>query len=351
MANEDHSELKQALDREDLLSVVQIADGEQIKRLVSAEELFEKRYQRRKRSSTIAAASQAVVGYVALAGFFANAYQNWNNKKQQEEQAKLDNARWEREFKRAQDADKYRAFFETSALVTDAKNPDKRLVGYALLKEFVDDKDYNSKATLMLEESLAQELRNEGGDGGLDEAHRNAVVAILSALSHTTDCKALERAARTIDKLARHHAKTGDVEGVREAFGIYVRRLVGRAADGCPNPKDFKSVRKPLRDTLMKLPELGGLSGKVTPAAAIERIAEILRDHCVEEIGSTGVTDCPEIWRGYDKICTSAEKNDPKVYKDEAAGCALMRASAPPPPAAPDASGTSSAARPSPPAP
>ena len=41
-------------------------------------------------------------------------------------------------------------------LATDSANADKRLVGYALLQEFVSDNDYNIKAMLMLEESLAR---------------------------------------------------------------------------------------------------------------------------------------------------------------------------------------------------
>src|SRR5258708_34417858 len=96
-----------AIEREDLMTMASIASKDEIDRLRAAEELFEKHYQRKRRSSRIAVASQALVGYVALAGFFANAYQNWNNKKQQQDQATTDNLRWEREFKRAQDADKY----------------------------------------------------------------------------------------------------------------------------------------------------------------------------------------------------------------------------------------------------
>jgi hypothetical protein len=343
MSTNDKGALEAAIEREDLMTVAALATNEEIDRLKTAEDLFDKHHQRKKRSSTIAVASQALVGYVALAGFFANAYQNWNNKKQQQEQALLDNQRWEREFKRAQDADKYRAFFETSALVTDSKNHDKRLVGYALLKEFVSDKDYNQKATLMLEESLAQELRDDTSESGLDEAHRNAVVAILSALSHTTECKALEQASRSINKLAHHHANTDDVEETRDVFGMYVRRLVGRAAEICTNLKDFRTVRQPVRETLMKLPELGGLEGKVSARKAITTIAEILRDRCVEEMESTAVTACPDIWKGYERICTAAQKQDPKDFQDEADACALMKASEPPPPAQapPDPSGTS----------
>ena len=84
---------------------------------------------------------------------------------QAQQQSAVDQDRWSREFVRAQRADKYRAFFETSVLATDPANADKRLVGYALLQEFVDDEDYNSKATLMLEESLMQELRSKSVAG------------------------------------------------------------------------------------------------------------------------------------------------------------------------------------------
>jgi len=37
-----------------------------------------------------------------------------------------------------------------------------------------------------------------------------------------------------------------------------LRKLFGRAARVCDNVKDFRSVRRPLTDTLLKFPELGG---------------------------------------------------------------------------------------------
>ena len=177
----DDPTVKRALEQEDPITLARGASSEELARLIAAEELLEKRHARKRRNARLFLLAQAMVGYVALAGFFANAYQNWNNKKQAEDRARQDEERWAKEFKRAQDADKYRAFFATSALATDASNPDKRLVGYALLKEFVADPDYNSKATFMLEESLALELRDDKGPG-LDEIHRAAVLAIVSAL-------------------------------------------------------------------------------------------------------------------------------------------------------------------------
>lgn len=326
MATDDPpSPLESALDREDPIAIARIASDQELSRLKDAEDLIERRYHRMRRTTKLAIASQTLVGYVALAGFFANAYQNWTSKRQAEARAKQDEERWSKEFKRAQDADKYRAFFETSALATDSGNADKRLVGYALLKEFVDDKDYNAKASLMLEESLAQELRTNDDGEGLGDARRAAIVAILSALSHTSECKSLEHAARSVDKLAKHHAKIDDLEETREIFRIYVRRLVGRGVERCYALKEVRAVRRPIRDTLIRLPELGDLEGKITPRQSNARIAQLLHDRCSDEVESTGVTDCPEIWKGYDRFCREQQKEDPKLYKDDEEGCEIMR--------------------------
>ncbi len=322
----DDRALHAALEKEDPLAVASVATVEELERLRAAEELFEKRYARRRRTSRFFSFAQALVGWVALAGFFANAYQNWNNKKQAEERARADEERWAKEFKRAQDADKYRAFFETAALATDAKNADKRLVGYALLKEFVDDRDYNSKATLMLEESLAQELRENTAPVGLDEERQAAVPAILTALAQTSDCRSLARAARSVDKLAKRHVEVEDAEETGEVFRVYVRRLVGRAAEVCPSPKEFRAVRQPLRDTLVKLPELGGLApkGKLTPADANRRIAELLLARCNEESEASGATDCPEVLKGYRDLCQASRDKERAEYQNEAAACQVF---------------------------
>lgn len=330
MADEKDSSIEDAITSEDALRLAKIANTEELQRLKAAEELLEKRYQRKSRASKFGTTSAALVGYVALAGFFANAYQNYANKKQQEEQARQDNSRWEKEFKRAQDADKYRAFFETSALATDITNADKRLIGYALLNEFVNDEDYNSKARLMLEESLAQELRSSSADG-YDESHRYAIVAILTALAYTKECPALESAAKSIDKLTRQVKRSQDHDGAAEVFGMYVRKLFGRAARICDTVKDFRAVRRPLTDTLLKFPELGGLSGTLTAAQANKRIAEILRDKCVEEMESTAITGCRSVWRGYEKMCSTQETEKAVELPEDAEACAVMRASVPPP--------------------
>lgn len=331
MSTEHDKLVQEALAREDLLALSRLATTDEIQRLKAAEELFEKRRLRKSRISRLGTASAALVGYVALAGFFANAYQNFTNKRQQEEQARADNERWEKEFKRAQDADKYRAFFETSALATDTTNPDKRLVGYALLNEFVNDADYNSKARLMLEESLAQELRYSSSESGLDESHRYAIVAILSALGYTRECNALENASKSVDKLTRHVRRSEDVPEAAEVFGIYVRKLFGRAARVCESVKDFRAVRRPLTDTLLKFPELAGLKGKITAAEANKRIAEILRDRCFEEMNSTAITGCRSVWRGYERICAAQRAANAVELAEDADACAVMKESEPPP--------------------
>lgn len=340
-AGSDGTTLHDALEKEDALALSRLISDEELKRLKRAEEVLELVHDRKKRTKRTAQVAQAMVGYVALAGFFANAYQNYNSKKDSEARAVQETARWEKEFKRAQEADKYRAFFETSALATDPKNPDKRLVGYALLKEFVDDKSYNSKAIIMLEESLALELRGDSAERGLDDEHRLAVVAILSALSHTSDCKALAQAARTVERLARARPSVAnkpavagagaveqrDEEQLGEVYALYVRQLVGRAAHACQSAKDFREVRRPIEEALVQLPPLGGLTGHPTRGVANRRIAELLRDACAEERQSGEVSDCAEIEQGYLRFC--GEKPGvtatPEDVADEAAACAVMK--------------------------
>jgi hypothetical protein len=294
------TELDAALEREDPIALAGATSRDELERLIAAESLLEKRHARKQRSARAFTFAQAMVGYVALAGFFANAYQNYINKKQTDARAVADEKRWAQEFKRAQDADKYRAFFETSALATDPTNPDKRLVGYALLKEFVSDELYNSKATFMLEESLAFELRSERGPG-LDEPHRAAVMAILSALSHTTDCAALARASRTIGKLAAKHQQGHDLAESQEVLSIYVLRIIGRAAEICP-PKDLLDVRRPIRDFMLRQPDVAVLGARPTGADVDHRIAEILQSRCQEEIAG-GIPDCAEVPAAWVKMC------------------------------------------------
>jgi hypothetical protein len=306
MATPVSDDVRKALAAKDPYALATAANKEQLDALRSAEELIEVDRKRLQSSNTFTVAAQILVGWVAILGFCVNAYQSWTNKQQAERQSQADQDRWAKEFQRAREADKYRAFFETTVLATDTGNADKRLVGYALLQEFVSDADYSSKAQLMLEESLAQELRRNTGQG-IDEAHRNAVVAIVTALSETRDCGALGRAARSIDKVAQRLNRYGDVEEASEVFGVYIRRLVGRAAEVCTTMADFRTVRRPLRDTLVKAPKIGGLNFPTTQEAANTRMAEILRDRCLTDVAVSGATDCPEIFAGYAKLCDQPE--------------------------------------------
>ena len=319
MATPVSDDVRKALAAKDPYALAAAANKEQLESLRSAEELIEADRRRLQSSNTFTVAAQILVGWVAILGFCVNAYQSWTNKQQVEHQSQIDQDRWGKEFERAREADKYRAFFETTVLATDSSNPDKRLVGYALLQEFVGDAEYSNKAMLMLEESLAQELRSNTNQG-IDEAHRNAVVAIVTALSETKDCHALERAARSIDRVAQRHSKYGDVVETGEVFRTYVRRLVGQAAEVCGTMADFRAVRRPLRDTLIKIPEIGGLKGTVTDEEANTRVAEILRDKCLEDVTVSGATDCPDIFAHYVLLC-----DQPEVMPKQ------VKAAAPPP--------------------
>ncbi|MHB8417368.1 MAG: hypothetical protein ACYDCL_04790 [Myxococcales bacterium] len=298
----ENPDIEKALAEEDPLALAKRASGEELERLKISEEIMGLQHQRRQRGSPFAMAAQVVVAIVAIGGFVINMVQNYVNGHNQLVQERMDLTRWEQEFERAKRADKYRAFFETAALATDLTNPGKRLVGYALLQEFVADKDYNGKATLMLQQALAQELSADA-QPGLSAAHRSAVEAIVTALAASRDCKDLERAARTIDFLGKRREETKDTEEAREVFEIYVRGLLGRAALVCPTLPELVRVRQPLRDTLVKLPEVGGLSGRLAPGAASLRLAEILRNGCRAEEAVSGVSDCPEIYGRYRKLC------------------------------------------------
>jgi len=320
MAELDRGKVQGAIDTHDAIGLSQSATDDQLSRLKTAEEVLGLVRERKREVSRWSQVPQLLVGVVAVAGMLVNAYQSYENKQSAAHTAAVDQERWSKEFVRAQRADKYRAFFETSVLATDPTNPDKRLVGYALLQEFVDDEDYNSKATLMLEESLIQELRGDVKEG-LDEAHRNAVIAIVTALSQSSDCRALERAARTIDRVARHHSVSQDVSETTEVFRIYVRKLLGRAAIACHSMKDFSNVRRPLMETMVKLPELAGLKERPKPADASTRLAQILGETCYDEVQISGVSDCWSIAEHYLKLCGD-EKNP---SQNEAAACAQVK--------------------------
>ncbi len=292
---------------------------DELQRMKAAEELHRLRHDRKARRSRLAIAGQVLVGWVALAGLVVNAYQSYSNKQQQEHRDRTELEKWNKEFARASQADKYRAFFETSMLATDSTNADKRLVGYALLQEFVRDPIYDEKAMIMLEESLSQELRAAPTDK-LDDARRAAVRAILTSLAGTEDCRALQRAARSVDRVARYHARTRDEGETREVIEVYVRRLVGRAAVVCGSLKDFRGVRLPIRDTMLRNPELIGLNDP-TEAEANLLIAAILRQRCEEEMAYSGASDCPAILRAYAALCDKGGSEP----EDERQACQVVQ--------------------------
>ena len=128
-------DVRKALAAKDPYALAAAANKEQLDNLRSAEELIEADRKRLQSTNRFAVAAQILVGWVAILGFLVNAYQSWTNKQQVERQSQVDQDRWSKEFQRAREADKYRAFFETTVLATDTENPDKRLVGYALLQE------------------------------------------------------------------------------------------------------------------------------------------------------------------------------------------------------------------------
>ncbi len=314
-------DVRAALEQQDPFALAQVGSKEELDRLKGALDLIDADVKRKQTHNRFAIASQVLVGWVAIAGLAVNAYQSFANKQNQERQAKVDQDRWDKEFQRAREADKYRSFFESSMLATDQTNSDKRMVGYALLQEFVRDEAYNAKATRMLEESLVEEL-NSNTDKGIDEPHRNAVVAIVTALADSSDCHALTSAAKSFDRVAKRHAKFGDAEETSEIFKVYVRRLVGHAAVACEKrPEDFKNVRRPMRDTLMKQPDILGLKAPVTIRLANTRLAEALRDRCLEDIAVSGASDCPEIFKSYVALCQQPGMNAP----DEVGACAVLR--------------------------
>jgi hypothetical protein len=288
---------------------------DELQRMKAAEELHRLRAERTAHRSRLSLAGPVLVGYVALAGLGVNAYQTWSNKAQQEHRDRTEQEKWNKEFARASQADKYRAFFETSMLATDTVNADKRLVGYALLQEFVRDPTYDEKAMIMLEESLSQELKGAPRDK-LDDARRAAVRAILTSLAGTDDCRALQRASRSVDRVARYHARTRDDGETREVVDVYVRRLVGRAALVCGTLKDFRAVRQPIRDTMLRNPELLGLN-EPTEAEANLLVAGILVQKCEEEMAYSGASDCAAILRAYAALCEAGGREQ----EDERAAC------------------------------
>jgi len=82
-------------------------------------------------------------------------------------------------------------------------------------------------------------------------------------------------------------------------------------------PFPFKVVRQPIRDTMLRNPELIGLNSP-TDAEANLLIAAILRQRCEDEMNYSGASDCPEILRAYASLCD-------KGGREQEAAAALPR--------------------------
>jgi hypothetical protein len=314
-------DIERAIEAGDAFALSKLASKEDLDRIAAAEAVIEKR-RGRTRLARFFFAGQALAAYIALAGFFANAYQNYSSRRDSEARSAVEQERWSREFKRAQDADKYRAFFETSSLVTDA-NTGKHVVGYTLLKEFVDDEAYASKALTLLETSLGQELRENTAKVGMDQERRVALTAIVAALGASEDCNALEKAARSVDRLTYRFDRVRDAEEVSEVFRMYVRHVFGGAAKNCKTLEDFERVHRPIRRALMKYPEFGSLKPPVQEREGSRRMGELLRDACEDEVVVAAENDCDQVFRGYQSICEQA-KSDARARAEQQDVCDMV---------------------------
>jgi hypothetical protein len=315
--------VRAAAEKNDSASLATL-DRDQLEKLKLAEEILEARFQSKRRANRIATLSAAMVGYVALAGFFANAWQVYNSKKHLQEQSERDQQKWQQEFERARAADKYRAFFETSSLVTDQSNSDRRLIGYALLEEFVADRDYHAKARTILVESLSRELA-QVGDTEADplDTHHIAIRQIVSSLAATSDCDDLVTAARASDRLL-HHARSEDSGDSDQVFTLFIRRVVGRAALVCRSFADFAAVREPIRASLAKVPWLLGVP-KTPPGPDLNAaVANRLVRACTDEMAETATSDCPAIELHYDDLCRKVEQ-DGAAWGEEKEACEAIR--------------------------
>ena len=320
MAND---RVQEALKKDDAFLLAQNATKEELDLLAAAENVLEKRRQRTHRWYRLVILGQAIAAYVALAGFFANAYQNWSDKHETRARAEQEQSRWTAEFKRASRTDRYNAFFQTSSLITDP-NHDKHVVGYSLLKEFVDDPDYKGKTMTLLETSLSQELRSNTAKVGMDQAHRVAITEIVSALGHSSDCKGLQDSARSVDRLTFRQDRVGDAEETSEVFAMYVLNVLGAAASHCASVEDFEKVRQPLRDALVKIPAIGGSTEKLDSRKASRRLSEILRDECEDDMSISTQSVCPSALRGYAKLCASMQRDQPTEYANQKDACDLV---------------------------
>ena len=156
----------------------------------------------------------------------------------------------------------------------------------------------------MLQEALSQELKR-GSSTSLADDTRAAVMAILSALSQTKDCAALTKAAHSIDTVAKRLAETHNKAEAQEVYAIYVRRLLGRAAQVCKTSSDFRGVRAPLREALVRQTGLTPpIQGSELGAKEVNTaIAQLLVARCQAEQQVAGSSDCPDVRAGYLELC------------------------------------------------
>ena len=106
---------------------------------------------------------------------------------------------------------------------------------------------------------------------------------------------------------------------------------------------------------ISQIPEMGAAQGPLTVAAANTRVAEILRDACLNDLKGNGASDCPQTFAGYAQLCLKPDTVEPaapavpdggtalaskgkpeakgkpaktqtaETVEDEAGACALMR--------------------------
>ena len=332
MADSDNEqEIRDALASRDPVKLARAA-GSEIGALKAAEDVIEAREKAETRPSRIMMASQALVGWLALIGVALNVVQMYANHKQYEESRAADQQRWQMEFQRSQEADKHAAFLQVSTMITDSI-VDRRLLGYALIGEFMGDKEYYDKAQLM----LAERLGAEASDKDFDEAHRNAVRVIVRTLSQTKDCVALIQGASSIHKLraardaqtgAKANSKLNEDDGistpVEDLYADFVRYIYGRAMIVCAGRYDeLRLVRNEIRSAMMPL--MKGETPKEKAIAANRIIAQYLRDRCLDE-PQGALSECPAIFEAYAKRCEFLETKKPDEWPNEKDGCALIRA-------------------------
>ncbi len=320
MPENNEQAIREALASRDSVRLARAA-GSEIGALKAAEDVIDARSKAESKPSRIALASQALVGWLALIGVALNVVQMYANHKQYDESRAADQQRWQLEFKRSQEADKHAAFLQVSTMITDSI-VDRRLLGYALIGEFMGDKEYYDKAQLMLSERLGA----EAGAKDFDEAHRNALRVIVRTLSQTKDCVALIRGASSIHKLrnARDAQLNGD-DGistpVEDLYADFVRFIYGRALLVCAGKDDeIRLVRNEVRSAM--IPLMKGETPKEKSIAANKIIAQYMRDRCLDE-PQGAASECPAIFDSFVKRCDFIQKAKPDEWAAEKEGCAV----------------------------